>query len=202
MFDWIANLVEQGGYLGIAALMLLENVFPPIPSELIMPLAGFAAARGELNIVGAVLAGTLGSILGAVFWYYIGVWVGDERLQRWAVRHGRWMTLTPQEIEKSCTWFARHGGIAVLVGRLVPAVRTLISVPAGISDMPLGRFLTYSTLGTIVWTALLAAAGYFLESQYQEVSNWLNPVSTIVIVVLVLAYLYRVLTFRRRVDAS
>src|SRR3546814_87088 len=143
MFDWITGLVEDGGYLGIATLMLAENLFPPIPSELIMPLAGFAAARGDLNILLVVASGAAGSLLGAVFWYAIGCWLGRERLKRWAGRHGRWLTLAPDDIDKACAWFDRHSAKAVFFGRLVPAVRTLISVPAGIAGMGRRRFLLY-----------------------------------------------------------
>ena len=198
MFDWITGLVERTGYLGIALLMLAENVFPPIPSELIMPMAGFTAARGELNMVGVVVAGTAGSLAGALLWYYIGRWIGLERLKRWAAKHGRWLTISPEEVDEAAAWFNRHCGKAVLVGRLIPAVRTLISVPAGVAGMALMRFLTYSALGTVLWTALLAAAGYLLEDQYQKVGDYLNPVSNVILGLIVLGYLYRVITFRRR----
>ncbi|MCC4300046.1 DedA family protein [Aurantimonas coralicida] len=198
MFDWIVALVERTGSIGVALLMLAENVFPPVPSELIMPLAGFSAARGDLNIVAIIIAGTIGSLLGALLWYYIGKWIGAERLKRWASRHGRWLTITPEEVDQASNWFHRHGGMAVFIGRLIPAVRTLISVPAGVAGMPLTPFLLYTILGTVIWTAFLAGAGYFLESQYQRVSNWVNPVSNVVIGLFVLWYIYRVVTFRGR----
>jgi membrane protein DedA with SNARE-associated domain len=196
MFDWITSLVEQGGYLGVALLMLLENVFPPIPSELIMPLAGFTAARGEFNLSMVVLAGTIGSVAGAALWYYLGCWLGYERLKRLAARHGRWLTLGPGEIDEAADWFRRHCGKSVLIGRLIPAVRTLISVPAGITGMTLGRFLVYSTLGSAIWTGFLAGCGYLLEGQYEKVSAWVNPVSNVIFGVIMVWYLYRVITFR------
>jgi membrane protein DedA with SNARE-associated domain len=195
--DWITGFEEMGS-LGIAVLMFAENVFPPIPSELIMPLAGFSAARGELNLMIVIIAGSIGSLLGALLWYYIGRKIGAERLERWAAKHGRWLTLSPNEVEQSCAWFNRHGGKAVFIGRLIPAVRTLISVPAGIAGMPLGSFLLYSAAGTILWTALLATAGYLLESQYDKVAHWMNPISNVVIGLVVLGYLYRVVRFRQR----
>ena len=198
MFDWVTGLVEATGYLGVALLMFAENVFPPIPSELIMPMAGFTAARGELNIVGVVAAGTLGALAGALLWYYLGRWLGLERLKRWAAEHGRWLTISPDDLDRAAAWFGRHGGAAVLVGRLVPAVRTLISVPAGVAGIAWPRFLAYSTLGTALWTALLAAAGYLLEGQYHKVGAYLDPVSNAILALLVLGYLYRVATFRRR----
>lgn len=198
MLNWITGFVDGGGYAGIAALMLLENAFPPIPSELIMPLAGFGAARGELSLVGVVLAGSLGSLAGAYLWYALALRFGTDRLKRWTVAYGRWLTLEPREIDRADAWFDRHGHKAVLVGRLVPAVRTLISVPAGLSGMRPSRFFLYSGIGTLVWTTILAVAGYLLEGGYREVEAWVNPASTIVVLVLVAVYLYRVATFRPR----
>ena len=196
MFDWIVAVLDRGGYPGIALLMFLENVFPPIPSELIMPLVGFTAARGEFSLPLAVLSGTLGSLAGALLWYWIGLRFGRARIERLAERHGRWLTLTPADIERASAWFARYGGTAVLIGRLVPTIRTLISVPAGLHRMPAGLFLIYSGIGTLGWTGLLTAAGYVLEARYQDVSAYLNPVSTVVVVALLLWYFWRVATFK------
>jgi len=195
--SWIEGVIETTGVFGIALLMLLENVFPPIPSELIMPLAGYTAARGQANIVLVILAGTIGSLAGASFWYAIGRWVGEERLKRLADRFGRWMTVGRDDIEKADDWFDRHGHKAVLFGRLVPTIRTLISVPAGLSEMAWPTFLLYSGIGTAIWTTLLALLGYGLGSQYEKVGAWLDPVSFAVVGIIVLIYLYRVVTFRR-----
>jgi membrane protein DedA with SNARE-associated domain len=196
MFDWIVEVLDRTGYPGIALLMFLENVFPPIPSELIMPLVGFTAARGEFSLLLAVLSGTVGSLCGALVWYWIAFRFGRARIERLAEHHGRWLTLCPLKVERASAWFDRHGGTAVLIGRLVPTVRTLISIPAGIHRMPMARFLLFSTLGTVGWTGLLTAAGYVLEARYQDVSIYLNPVSTAVLVTLLLWYIWRVVTFR------
>jgi membrane protein DedA with SNARE-associated domain len=196
MFDWITGFVVRSGYVGVLLLMLAENVVPPIPSELIMPLAGFTAARGQLSLALVILAGTVGSLLGAVLWYYVGKRLGLERLKHLAARHGRWVTLSPDDVDRADGWFRRHGAKAVFFGRLIPTVRTLISVPAGIACMPLPAFLAWSVLGTSLWTALLAGAGYLLQSQYERVSDYLNPVSTVVVVLIIGWYLYRVVTFR------
>lgn len=196
MFDWITGLVQQGGYLGIAALMLAENLFPPIPSELIMPLAGFSAARGEMNLWLVILAGTVGSLLGAVFWFYVGKALGRARMTRWAASYGRWLTVSPAEIDRACEWFQRHGGKAVFLGRLVPAVRTLISVPAGIAAMPLPAMLFWSGLGTAIWSTFLTVTGYLLEGQYKALEGYLNPLSNVVVGLIVVIYVYRVVTFR------
>lgn len=163
-----------------------------------MPLTGFTAARGDLNIFLVVVAGSVGSLLGAVLWYYVGRWVGCERLKRWTAAHGRWFTISPEEVDQASDWFHRHGGKAVLISRLIPAVRTLISVPAGIAGMPLMPFLLYSALGTVAWSGLLAAAGYLLEGQYQAVAGYVNPISNVIVGLIVLCYLYRVVTLRRK----
>jgi len=177
MFDKIVEIVSAFGYIGVFLLMLLENIFPPIPSELIMPLAGFVAARGDLNFIGVILVGTAGSVVGALPWYYAGAKLGQERMKRLAKRWGHWLTLSPEDVDKASNWFDRHGKGAVFFGRLIPAVRTLISVPAGIAGMSMTKFLIYSTLGSLIWTALLALAGFVLESQYEKVSQYLDPVS-------------------------
>ncbi|WP_313087356.1 DedA family protein [Pseudomonas sp.] len=196
MFDKIVEIVSAFGYLGVFMLMLLENIFPPIPSELIMPLAGFVAARGDLNFVGVILVGTAGSVVGALPWYYAGAKLGTDRMKRLARRWGHWLTLSPEDVDKAGGWFDRHGKGAVFIGRLVPAVRTLISVPAGIVGMPMTLFLIYSTLGSLIWTALLALAGFLLESQYEKVQAYLNPLSTGIVVLMVLYYLYRLIRQR------
>lgn len=202
MFNWILGAIEQTGYFGVALLMLAENLFPPIPSELVMPLAGFLASRGDLSPWGVVLAGTLGSIVGALPWYWLGNRFGLERVKRLAARHGRWMTVTPAEVDGAKRWFDRHGRSSVLIGRLVPAVRTLISVPAGVAQMPLTAFLAWSSVGTAAWTALLAASGYLLQSRYEKVAGWLDPVTTGVVLLALAIYLYRVIRFRTAGDAQ
>ena len=198
MFDWIVALVTGGGYLSIAALMLLENVFPPIPSELVMPLAGFSAARGDLTLWGVIVAGTVGSVAGALLWYWIGLKLGEARLKRWANRHGRWLTIDAETIETASGWFRRHGGAAVFFGRMIPGVRTFISVPAGVAGMPMLPFLAFTTIGSALWTALLAVAGYLLESQYERVAGWLDPVSWVVVGLIVAAYLWRLIQGKGR----
>lgn len=165
-----------------------------------MPLAGFNAAKGEMSLLGVVVSGSLGSLAGAVFWYYVGRWLGCERIKRLAARHGRWATVSPDEIDRAAEWFRRHSGKAVFFGRLVPTIRTFISVPAGIAEMSLAKFLLYSTLGTVLWTAFLAGAGYFLRDQYEQIGTYMNPISNVIVVLILIAYFYRVATFRRHAD--
>ncbi|MDN4052459.1 DedA family protein [Massilia sp. YIM B02763] len=196
MFEFITDFLKEHGYLGLFALMVLENVFPPIPSEVIVPFAGFVAAHGELHLAGVLLAGTLGSVVGALPWYYAARAYGAKRLKRAAARHGRWLALTCGDVDKALHAFDRHGGKAVLFGRLVPALRTLVSLPAGIAAMKLPTFLLLSALGSLAWTALLAATGFVLKDQYEHVAEFVDPVSKAVLGLLLSWYLYRVATWK------
>lgn len=201
MLEWITNTINSLGYWGIALLMFLENLFPPIPSELIMPLAGFTASPyqpggAKLNIIGVFVAGVLGSVLGALIWYYPGKLLGEQRLKDLADKHGKWLAISSKDIAKAKHWFDTQGNKAVFIGRLVPGIRTLISVPAGISNMHLVPFLFYTTLGSAAWVCLLTYTGYLLGSQYELVDKYLAPVSKIVLGGLVLAF--AVWVFRRR----
>ena len=202
MFEFITNFLDHSGYLGVFALMALENIFPPIPSEMIMPFAGFVVARGDLNLVGVLLAGTAGSVAGALPWYYAARVYGCQRLKRVAARHGRWLTVSADDIDTALASFREHGRKAVLFGRLIPAVRTLISVPAGLGNMSLGQFLLYSGIGSLAWTGLLTAAGFLLENKYQEVSKYVDPVSKVVLGALLAWYLYRVITYHAPAPAE
>ncbi len=199
MADWITDLIGEHGYLALFMLMFLENVFPPIPSELIMPFAGYAAARGDINTIGAVIAGSAGSLLGVFAWYVVGYWLGAERFRRIVKRHGRWLTISESDVDRAQQWFTRYGGRAVCVGRLIPAVRSVISVPAGIARMQLPRFLLWSSLGTVVWTGLLTTLGYQLGTRFTEVDKWLQPVSWAIVAFAVGGYLYRLYRSSARV---
>jgi membrane protein DedA with SNARE-associated domain len=174
MFEWITHVIGRLGYVGVAALTLLENIFPPIPSELVIPLAGFVAARGDLRLSLVIVMGSIGSLAGGLVWYAIGRQVGEERLRKWVARHGRWLTLSAEDVDRAQRWFQRHGAVAVLVGRLIPGVRTFVSLPAGFSAMPIGRFLMYSAVGTATWTAALAYAGVVLQANFSVVGDYVN----------------------------
>ncbi|MBE7182792.1 MAG: DedA family protein [Methylobacterium mesophilicum] len=198
MFEWIVAVLEGLGALGVFLLMLLENVFPPIPSEVILPLAGYAAAKSGGSLAVAITAGTLGSVAGALIWYYVGRWIGIERLKRFGERHGRWLTLSKEEVEHVDRWFNRYGHWAVLLGRMVPGVRTLISVPAGVTRMPLAPFLLWTLIGSAVWTGLLVLAGYELGERYGQVAQVIEFGSNVVLGGAILWYLWRVATFGRK----
>jgi membrane protein DedA with SNARE-associated domain len=198
MVEWITNTMQSLGYVGIGLLMFLENLFPPIPSELIMPLAGFTVAKGDMALVPAIAAGVIGTMVGALPWYYLGRFLGEVRIKRWLDRYGKWIGISVEDIDKSKYWFYRHGSKAVFFGRLIPGIRTLISLPAGFSEMPLSQFLIYSTLGTIAWVGLLTFAGYLLGDNYELVDEYLGPVSKIVLVGLVIAFVIWIVQKRRK----
>ncbi|SIS93845.1 membrane protein DedA, SNARE-associated domain [Roseivivax lentus] len=198
MSGWITTFITEYGYWAVAGLMFIENVFPPIPSEIVMPLAGYSASVGDKSLFLMIVAGAVGAIAGAILWYWIGIKIGTAGLRHFAARHGRWLTLTPEDVDRADAWFDAHGHKAVLVGRLIPGVRTLISVPAGLSEMTLRRFLIYTSIGTVIWTAFLAVAGWYLGQHYEVVGRYTGPVSNLVVAVLVLWYLWRVATYPTR----
>jgi membrane protein DedA with SNARE-associated domain len=198
MVEWIQQTMTALGYPGIALLMFLENVFPPIPSELIMPLAGFTAGQGELSFVGVVLAGALGSLLGQLPLYYLGRWVGEDKLVAWADRYGKWIAVSGDDVKQADDWFDRHGHKAVFFARLVPALRSLISIPAGLSEMHLGTFLLYSAFGTGLWAFILAALGSLLGQNYELVDTYLGPVALVVLSGMVIFAIVWVVKRRRK----
>lgn len=198
MVEWITNTMSSLGYWGIGLLMFLENLFPPIPSELIMPLAGFTIAQGRMEFAPAIFAGVMGTVIGALPWYYAGKILGEQRLKSLADRYGKWLTISSKDITKATSWFDKHGSKAVFFCRLVPGVRTLISLPAGISNMPILPFLLYSTIGTTLWVGLLTYAGYALGDNYELVDEYLAPVSKIVLAILIATLIIWLINKRKR----
>ncbi|TRW16759.1 DedA family protein [Glacieibacterium frigidum] len=196
--NWIGEVIEQGGIAGIFALTLVETVFPPIPSEVVMPMAGIAAAKGHVSLAGAIIAGLAGSMAGNILLFVVARQLGAARFEAWVDRHGRWLTLDTATLERVRRWFTKHGGWAVGLGRCMPGIRSIISIPAGLIDMPWSRFLLWSTLGTTVWVAVLTGAGYGLGSAgLPLVERWLGPVSNAIIVIAAATYVIRLLTWKR-----
>jgi membrane protein DedA with SNARE-associated domain len=179
--DWVTEVIDKLGYLGVALLVALENLFPPIPSEVVLPFAGFVARDGEANVFGMIAAATVGSLAGAWILYGISAWIGPERLARFLVRYGKYVRLTAADITVSEQWFDRHRTRAVLICRCVPLIRSLISVPAGFRRMPLGTFTVYTALGSLVWNAALIGAGYALRSQWERVEPVMSVAQYVVI---------------------
>lgn len=197
MTEWATQWMERYGYAGVAFLMLLENVFPPIPSEVVLPLAGYTASKGELSMPMVVLAAVVGSMLGALLFYWFGKQLGRERARRFVEQHGAWLTMDTDDLDRAERWFERHGGKAVFLCRFVPGLRSLISVPAGMVSMPMGPFLGLSTLGTLVWCAALAWAGSALGQSYDQVAVVLDPVLYAILAGAAVVYLVRLVRMRR-----
>mgnify|MGYP001142726420 FL=1 len=196
MATWITEIITDLGYVGIALLMLLEAVFPPIPSELIVPFAGFAAGQGQLNVFGVILAATIGSLVGMLPWYFAGRLFGLERVKWLADRIGRWFAFNADEIDNAASLFERWGKPIVLVGRLFPILRTLISVPAGLARMNFPTFALFSAIGMLIWNSVLVGAGYLLHEHYHLVEAWLDPLSWVVLIAVVGLYIFRLFTWR------
>lgn len=196
MADWVVRLIEQSGYLGVGFLMFLETIFPPIPSEVIMPVAGIAAAKGQMALPWVIASGTAGAMLGNTVWYLAARALGVIRLKPFIMRHGRLLTMSWHEVERAEHWFRRQGAFFVFLGRMLPTVRSLVSVPAGLLKMRFRTFLIASTVGTAGWTAMLAFAGYKLRENFGEIDEWLGPVSNAILVTLAAGYLWRLWTYQ------
>lgn len=180
MTQWVFAIVDRLGEVGIGLLIFLENVVPPVPSEVILPLAGFRSSTGALNVVLTWVAATAGSVLGALALYGLGAWLGYDRLRALAGRP--WFFLTSQkDLDRGQRIFGRHGGKVVLLGRCVPVVRSVVSIPAGICGMPLLRFVLLTAIGSGVWNALFIGLGWYLGDRWDQVQGWLGPVTYVVL---------------------
>jgi len=202
VFEWIIHLIDAVGPLGIFFLMLLETIFPPIPSEVIMPLAGMRAAEGKFGLTAVVVAGTLGAMVGNILWYMAARAVGLRRFRNLVRRHGRWLTMEWSDVRRVQKLFGRFGSLLVMFGRMLPTVRTVISIPAGLVHMRFVRFLIWSTIGTAGWSAALAIAGYILGQNFERVDEVAGPVSTVIIVAIALLYVWRQIQWSRRHRAA
>ena len=197
---WVQDVIEQLGYLGVALLVVLENVFPPIPSEIVLPFAGFVAQRGSDSVVLMILAATVGSVIGALIMYWIAAIIGDERLHAFTRRFGKWVQIREADLTRAEEWFDRHAMSAVLVGRCVPLIRSVVSIPAGFRRMKLIPYIAYTFLGSLVWNIALVGAGAVLGENWERVEPVIATFQWIVIVVILagIARLAYVVYQRRR----
>lgn len=194
---WAQGIIGTLGYPGLGLVMFLENVFPPIPSELVLPLAGWMTLgeNPQFTLLGVTIVGAIGSVAGAFFFYGLGKWF-DEKRVRWLMqRYGRWFMLNEDDLDVALEWFGRYGEYVIFFGRMVPIVRSLISVPAGLSNMNIPRFTFYTTLGTALWSFLLAYAGRLFGENWHTVSDIIDRYETVVwvlgIVAVVSFFAYR-----------
>ncbi|GAA4285345.1 hypothetical protein GCM10022261_28760 [Brevibacterium daeguense] len=184
---WVVSVMETLGVAGVGLLVALENIFPPIPSEIILPLAGFTASQGSMNLFGAIVFATVGSVVGALGLYYLGYAFGLERLRRWA---SKIPLIDVVDIDKTVSWFAKHGPAAVFFGRMIPLFRSLISIPAGVEKMRLSVFMLFTTLGSLIWNSIFVVAGYLLGENWQLVEDYAGWFQRIVIALVLIAVVW------------
>lgn len=199
MQQFILHIIEQFGYFGVFFLILIENVFPPIPSEVILLISGFFSSYTSLSVFYMILASTLGSFLGAIILYYIGKIFNKERLKKIVNgRLGKILFLKENDIDKADEWFDNKGNKSVFFCRFVPIVRSLISIPAGMSEMPMGKFIIYTICGSMIWNTVLICLGYRLGSNWEYVLTILDKYKMVVIVILVIIFGYVIIKFYRK----
>lgn len=198
MQNWIMDFMEQFGYLGIFILMCLENVFPPIPSELILTLGGFMTTASELSVLGVIVAATGGSVLGAVILYGLGLLLDVERLLKISEKWGKYLRIKKQDILKADEWFDKHGYWTVLFCRMIPFIRSMISIPAGMSNMKFLLFLFFTTVGTLIWNSFLVTAGVLLGESWEKVLYYMEIYSNIIYAVLGLSLVIFIVYYVRR----
>jgi membrane protein DedA with SNARE-associated domain len=200
MLHWIAHLVNSLSYWGVAILMAVENVVLPIPSELIMPLAGFKTARDQMTLLGVIAAGTAGSVLGGLPLYYAGYALGEDRLRRWIQRYGKWVLMRGKDLDRAAERFSGNSFLEVTIGQLLPGIRGLISIPAGVARMNVGLFLLANLIGTLVWCTVLAVAGRLLGRNFTKIHEFLGPTGWAILALLVVALAYWLI--RRKVKST
>lgn len=184
MEAWITAVMEDYGYVGIFFLILIENIFPPIPSEIVLTVGGYMTTATELSVSGVVIASTAGSVAGAVILYYIGRWLSVERLEGLVDKYGKWLRIKKADLYKADSWFDRYGMWAVFFGRLVPVVRSLISVPAGMSGMKVKMFLLFTIAGTLIWNTILVVLGAAVGENREVLLHQLEIYSNAVYILL------------------
>lgn len=200
--DWVTDVIRELSYLGVALLVALENLFPPIPSEIVLPFAGFVARDGDATLPGMIAAATVGSVVGAWVLYGVAAWIGPNRMETFLLRYGKWLRLTPADIARAERWFDRRSIVAVLVGRCVPLIRSLVSIPAGFRRMPFVTFTVYTAIGSLIWNSGLIGAGYALRDRWEDVEPVLDVVQYVVIAAIIGVLVWFVWSRRRAAAQS
>jgi len=196
MTEWVQRMIDQAGYVGLFLFSIFQNFFPPLPEEVVFPQAGYAAQRGNLAFWGIVAAGTIGATLGALVVFFIGRKLGEKRIHDWADKHGKWFTISGEDIDKMDRYFESHGHVAVFVCRLVPGLRSVVSIPAGFSKMSVVKFVIAYASAAFLWTLGLTYAGFFLGQNFNNVDRYLNFYTYAVLGLAVIAYVFRLVKHR------
>ena len=210
--NWVQDVINQFGYFGVALLVVIENIFPPIPSEIVLPFAGFVAQQGsagvaqsDTSVIGMMIAATIGSVVGALILYVISSAIGPERLRAFVQRFGRWFGVKQTDLLRAEAWFDRRSFVAVLVGRCVPLIRSIVSIPAGFRRMKLTSFILLTAVGSAVWNIALIGAGALLGDQWERVGEYVGVFQWLVIaaiLVLLVRFVYLRLQNRRRQNGA
>jgi membrane protein DedA with SNARE-associated domain len=190
--DWIFDVLQSLGYGGLAWLMLLAYLIPVLPTEAIMPVAGYLSSSETFHLGGVVLAGAIGSLVGTLPWYFVCRRLDEDGVLRWVERHGAWIAITPDNVRKAQCWFEERGRSTVCLARLVPGLRELISVPAGLTSMAILPFLLFSALGVTLWAGMLAGAGYLLGRQFPAVHSYVGMATWVLVGLAAVLYMVRV----------
>jgi len=207
---WVQDMINQFGYFGVAMLVIIENVFPPIPSEIVLPFAGFVAQQGtdvaqsDTSVIGMMIAATIGSVVGALILYFVSAAIGPDRLRNFVEKFGKWFGVKPADLVRAEAWFDRRSFVAVLVGRCVPLIRSIVSIPAGFRRMKLSSFVVLTAIGSAVWNIALIGAGAVLKDQWDRVGDYVGVFQWVVIlaiVVFVVRFLIS-LVKRRRISTT
>ena len=200
--DLITKTVETNPYIAyfvISFAMFLENLIPPIPSEIIMPLGGFFVYTGDLNFYILIVSGLIGTVVGALPWYFLGKLLNEKKLSNFIDRKGKFVGISPKDLDKSRLWFEKYGVLLVFWGRLIPGIRTLISVPAGIELMPLRKFLIWTTLGSLIWVSLLSLAGYIFGENYRMIETYVDNLKVFIKPLLLIISVFFILKYLRNI---
>ena len=207
---WVQDVINQFGYFGVALLVIIVNVFPPIPSEIVLPFAGFVAQQGsgaaqsDTSVIGMMIAATVGSVVGALILYFVSAAIGPDRLRAFVEKFGKWFGVKPADLVRAEAWFDRRSSLAVLVGRCVPLIRSIVSIPAGFRRMKLSSFVVLTALGSAVWNIALIGAGAVLKDQWDRVGDYVGVFQWVVILAIVVFVVRFVISLvkRRRTSAA
>ena len=202
MIDWAANVIDSIGLVGVAVLVALENIFPPIPSELILLLTGFNVSEGRFDVVSGIIAATVGSVVGAYFLYAVGRLLDDARMEKFLATVGKFVGLKQADVHKGFTWFEKHGNKVVLFGRLIPVVRSVVSSPAGGDKMPLAKFTLLTAAGSLVWNTVWVAVGWGLGDQWEKAGKWGDYLQYLVVAAVAVGLVVLIVRARRRNSAA
>jgi membrane protein DedA with SNARE-associated domain len=202
MIDFLPDLIRDYGYAALFFLMLIEAFIPLFPTEIVIPLAGALASRGQMTLAGVIMAGSAGALTGATIWYVIARALGYKRFKHLVTRYGWITTLSDHEVERLQAWFERRGGIMVFIARFVPGVRNLISIPAGLIAMPYAKFLSLSLVGVALSNGIFGTGGWMLRNQYDLIERYVGPVTSLIIGTLILVWIVRVIIGLRKRRAA